>query len=457
VRREIQIGMVARQETIATTAGCRLRDYFANVTSKLRLIGKLAARSGRPAVRRETLEQIVYYDVDRNYVAGVYVVGADFVGGETPQHVFAIDDAMRSGGRRESAATPSGEESAEVVRHIEHYRRRPDAAWHISGSLLLAIGSNGQVVSVPMHDGEGRFVGLVAALIPTAFAAEHLERSAGDDGRGLWILTADGWLLGGREGAVPAAHEVSRVAALGKLTTQETENWMMTVAPVTLADGRPWTLAAAVPRYKFHQDVEARVGGPWTRRLLTTVALGNFLGLCVLLSLRHWREQVTVFRAQAEHDTLTGVYSRRFLDREAAILCRKVRRLGVIMIDLNDFKRHNDTLGHYAGDQMLRATADLVKNVIRDEDFVVRLGGDEFLVLLPMADDGLLASVESRVREAVEHWNLDRHLPGACLTLAIGAASGPSRYLDRLIKQADDRMYADKAMFKKEQLMAAMA
>ena len=85
---------------------------------------------------------------------------------------------------------------------------------------------------------------------------------------------------------------------------------------------------------------------------------------------------------------------------------------------------------------------------MRTEDFVVRLGGDEFLLLLPLADDEMVATVQARVREALEQWNRESPLPGANLSFAIGAAAGSSRDLDRLINEADERMYADKMRFK---------
>lgn len=458
VKHEIETRLVARQEALALVCGQRLRDYLADVGAKLDLMSQVLAASGMEAAPRGTLEQIARHDVERNWVTGLYVVDSDFKGDDLPRYVIPIDDKMVSAtadGRAfsEQAAT----EYAELVGHLAYYRENREVRWHISEVLKLNVGGHGQVLTAPVVGADGRAVGLVAALLPTAFQIDQIERSAAMSDYGLWILTADGQLLGDHSGPEPDPQEVSRVAAGGGLTTRVADGWVMSISPVVHGGTRPWTLVAAQPTYEFQRTVEDRVGGPWTRRMLVTVACGNFLGLVVLLTLRHWREQITVLRSQAEHDSLTDAYSRRFLDREATLLCRRIGKLGIMMIDLNEFKRHNDTLGHYIGDEMLKATAELLRSVMREQDFVVRFGGDEFLVLLPLADQEMVNTVEARIREAVEMWNLDNPLPGARLSLAIGSTAGRSRELDQLIQQADERMYADKARFKGASVASASA
>lgn len=95
-------------------------------------------------------------------------------------------------------------------------------------------------------------------------------------------------------------------------------------------------------------------------------------------------------RTQSVRDALTGLYNRRYLeetlDREIRRASRSKQNLGVIMIDLDHFKKFNDAFGHDAGDAVLRETGLLLTKGIRAEDFVCRFGGEEFVVILPTAN-----------------------------------------------------------------------
>jgi GGDEF domain-containing protein len=102
-------------------------------------------------------------------------------------------------------------------------------------------------------------------------------------------------------------------------------------------------------------------------------------------------------RAQSTKDPLTGLYNRRYLqemlDREIRRAIRSEQALGILMLDLDHFKKFNDTFGHEAGDAVLRETGSFLVRSIRAEDFVCRYGGEEFVVVLPTAD---LRAAEAR-------------------------------------------------------------
>lgn len=157
---------------------------------------------------------------------------------------------------------------------------------------------------------------------------------------------------------------------------------------------------------------------------------------------------------QARTDPLTGLLNRAGLTDDLADLDRRSERYGsnycLALLDVDSFKRFNDTYGHPAGDHALRTVADLLAGDLRTLDRVYRYGGEEFLALLPeQTIDGARTALE-RVRlrletAAIEHRGAG---PDAVLTLSIGlAACQPGRRLSgtALIAEADRALYRAKA------------
>jgi diguanylate cyclase (GGDEF)-like protein len=155
-------------------------------------------------------------------------------------------------------------------------------------------------------------------------------------------------------------------------------------------------------------------------------------------------------RALADLDALTGLHNRRYfhetLAREVARALRYRRRLGLIVIDLDDFKAINDRVGHLAGDAVLAEAAERLRSVMRSADIACRVGGDEFAVVLPesSADDAeLLAGRIARVIAA-------RPITGAG-TLRLSAGVAELREDDRpddLFERADEALYRAKELGK---------
>jgi diguanylate cyclase (GGDEF)-like protein len=133
-------------------------------------------------------------------------------------------------------------------------------------------------------------------------------------------------------------------------------------------------------------------------------------------------------RGQAMRDPLTGIFNRRYmeetLERETHRAVRQKTEIGVLLIDLDKFKQYNDTLGHAAGDELLRSAAAIMLRAVRAEDVVCRYGGDEFVIILP---DASTTVVEQRARELADSLaNLSRpDSTGARVTASIGAALYP--------------------------------
>jgi diguanylate cyclase (GGDEF)-like protein len=168
-------------------------------------------------------------------------------------------------------------------------------------------------------------------------------------------------------------------------------------------------------------------------------------------SLRDLRAQRDVLRRQALHDPLTGLANRTlFADRVATALDTASASVAVIYVDLDDFKQVNDTLGHYAGDQVLAAVAERVRACLRPSDIAARLGGDEFAVLLAdVPGQQEAARVAARIHEALRlPVFVGQHeiAVGASLGIALGQAAsvGP----EELLARADAAMYRVKGQGK---------
>ncbi len=143
-------------------------------------------------------------------------------------------------------------------------------------------------------------------------------------------------------------------------------------------------------------------------------------------------EQNAVLREQSLHDELTGCYNRRFLPSfERAHEAQQ--RWGVINIDLDHFKRVNDSLGHEEGDRVLREFATFLQQRARTSDALVRAGGDEFLLLLADADESRIEFVANRLRE-------DRSAAPCAYSLG-HAIREPGESLNETIARADAQMY----------------
>ena len=161
------------------------------------------------------------------------------------------------------------------------------------------------------------------------------------------------------------------------------------------------------------------------------------------------REQQTALQRQALHDGLTDLPNRMlFIDRlEQAILSaqRENKLLAVLMIDLDHFKEINDTLGHHIGDILLQQVGPKIHKNLRNIDTVARMGGDEFLILLPGSNENHGLEIAQKILTSIsEPFHVDEH------TLEIGASIGIAVYPthaddpNSLIRRADVAMYGAK-------------
>jgi diguanylate cyclase (GGDEF)-like protein len=154
-------------------------------------------------------------------------------------------------------------------------------------------------------------------------------------------------------------------------------------------------------------------------------------------------------RDMAMRDDLTGLYNRRqlmeYLYRQKASADRGTLVFALCYVDLDHFKRVNDLFGHKQGDEVLRAFADIARKVVREEDFVARIGGEEFVLVLTNATLTDAVQVSNRLRRQTQLMVIDPKAPDFAVTASVGVAAYRSREaVEQLMSRADTAMYAAK-------------
>jgi diguanylate cyclase (GGDEF)-like protein len=156
-------------------------------------------------------------------------------------------------------------------------------------------------------------------------------------------------------------------------------------------------------------------------------------------------------REQSIRDSLTGLFNRRFFEefliRELARAGRKTRHVSMVLLDLDHFKKINDTFGHGAGDMVLRKVGPVLQAHVRESDIACRIGGEEFMLLL--AELSLPTAVQraERVRKALHELSLTyEDKPLGTITASFGAAAYPDhgRTVEALFRAADEALYQAK-------------
>lgn len=148
------------------------------------------------------------------------------------------------------------------------------------------------------------------------------------------------------------------------------------------------------------------------------------------------------------YDTLTGLYNRRYFEKTRAVIDNSDNLpLSVIFADINGLKMTNDIFGHSAGDELIKKSSEILRQVCRQNDIVARVGGDEFIILLPKTTrengEKILGQIRSRFIDArVEAIKCS-------ISLGIDIKLSPDQSLDEILANAENAMYKDKTMNRK--------
>lgn len=165
------------------------------------------------------------------------------------------------------------------------------------------------------------------------------------------------------------------------------------------------------------------------------------------------RASYEISLSMALTDALTGLYNRRYFDVHLQKLIQKNKTsrkpLGVLMMDIDHFKNVNDTHGHAVGDEILKEFAERIQDRLRGFDMVARLGGEEFVVLLPDVTEHMAYAVSERLRLAIGDTPFKCNVPDGELTVttSVGGTivmAGTEADADEVMKQCDDALYKAK-------------
>jgi diguanylate cyclase (GGDEF)-like protein len=313
--------------------------------------------------------------------------------------------------------------------------------------LAMAAGSGRRLTAVPIEPEPGGD----PQLVPLGLAADRLGSHSGLSAQGL-----DDGRMAEREGAGPAvALWPARGGALGQALSQASparEGAGQRVADRIadrLRDSYGLSNVVAAPlrvngRIEGAIVLSRRTPEPWpsaARRILEAAAVEASAALARVYTLRE-------AEARATTDALTGLPNRRYFDEYVALLARRRRaedRVGVLMIDIDRFKKLNDTFGHAVGDHVLQEVARAIAGAVRDHDVPARFGGEEFAVLLKNPSPDVALEVGERVRHAVGALDLrNLGVPGVSVSVGVAVAQTPDRPLDQVIEEADQALYRAK-------------
>lgn len=294
----------------------------------------------------------------------------------------------------------------------------------VAGPVDLVQGGHGLISRTPVFLPDGRYWGIVSLVMNTDSLFTMLDQTAGQAG----IV----WALRGTDGQGERGGMIHGDARLFRSLSN--------IRQTIRIPGGSWEMAAA-PLAGWDHDNRRT----WILRL-------SGIGLSLLIAILTYvafSERIHI-RHLATHDPLTNLPNRRLLSDRLELAIAQSRRDGqgfsILCIDLDNFKPINDQYGHHVGDEVLRAVASCLQKCLRSIDTVARVGGDEFMVILPDAQREIDArEVANRVAEAIkEPIRVGEILLQVGASIGICHYPGDARTQDELMRITDEAMYRAK-------------
>ncbi len=308
-------------------------------------------------------------------------------------------------------------------------------------------------VSLGLRDGEGRLTGIAVALLGLDSLLAVFDNLDLPGDVGLAIADLEGRIY---------VHTPGRNALAGRMVPglgRELRNGAY-MGPSPLDGAEVVAGSTQVSRYPLRAFAGFRkdqVLAPWRRQALTyggaslvLVAVAGVFSVLLVRGQVRLARQGRELALLASTDPLTGALNRRaFLaaaGREFARIRRYSRPLSCIMFDLDHFKSINDTYGHAAGDQALAAAAGFIRSRLRSPDLLCRLGGEEFVALLPDTDQDGAERLAEDLRAGLARLELEAE--GVCFTLTasfgVTGALASDATLEQFLNRADQALYQAK-------------
>ena len=261
--------------------------------------------------------------------------------------------------------------------------------------------------------------------------ADYVDREVGLDQR-TWTA----WVLRSAEEACLLDDLSGQKDAMPVLVLDEAARpGSLLAVPLRARDRNLAALVLTAPAHTF--DVS-------TRRVLELLANQAGATLCLI-------QEREMQRRIAAHDGLTGLYNRRAFNELLSTAIanedrRETGRLGLVILDIDHFKKLNDTYGHPAGDAALRSLARLLGQHLRKGDLAARYGGEEFAVILPASDEARAAQAAERLRSALHKHRFVHGGSRIALSASFGVAIWPAdgREAEALVAAADRALYEAK-------------
>jgi len=161
-------------------------------------------------------------------------------------------------------------------------------------------------------------------------------------------------------------------------------------------------------------------------------------------NITHYKKAQERIKYLSFHDVLTGVYNRAYFEEEIKRLnTPRKYPIGVIMVDIDNLKFVNDNFGHTKGDELLKRLANILSSIFRKEDVVARIGGDEFVIILPNVDEETVQFLCKRVKDACKESNYKSELK-VSVSLGYAIQYGQYKNMEEVLKKADQYMYRNK-------------